>query len=163
MKNHILSLILITSIFSGCSKSQKESEEKFRAEINNLFHKNLSDCNTDVSAITDFNGKPEFWKICELNNESQIIQIESHKDSIFYQEIYFSKNGDLIYAKETENYMPNNSFNQMAWNCEFYARNGELISLISLGHGKTEDEEWDSDIIFEMYNKRIEEIKRIEK
>jgi len=49
----------------------------------------------------------------------------------------------------------------MSWNCEFYAENGELVALISLGHGKTEDEEWNPDVIFEMYKNRLTELKKI--
>ena len=77
--------------------------------------------------------------------------------------IYFEKNGELIYAKETQNYMPKNHFTQMAWNCEFYAKNGKLIAIMSLGHGKTEDEEWNPDVIFDMYKNRLTELKRIKK
>ena len=71
--------------------------------------------------------------------------------------------GELIYAKETQNYMPKNHFTQMAWNCEFYAKNGKLIAIMSLGHGKTEDEEWNPDVIFDMYKNRLTELKRIKK
>ncbi len=51
----------------------------------------------------------------------------------------------------------------MSWNCEFYTENGKLIALMSLGHGKTEDEKWNSDVIFEMYKNRLTELKRIKK
>ena len=51
----------------------------------------------------------------------------------------------------------------MDWNCEFYIKNGKLIGLISLGHGKTEDDEWNPEIIFQMYKKRIAELSEIKK
>ena len=59
--------------------------------------------------------------------------------------------------------MPKNEFTQMIWNCEFYMKKGKLISLMSLRHGKTEDDKWNPDIIFEMYKNRISEMKRMKK
>ena len=128
-----------------------------------IYDKNSSECSSGVDIVTDFNGKDEFWNICNLENGNRIIQIESHKANTFFQEIYFEKDGELIYALETEKYMPKNKFTQMIWSCEFYANNGKLISLISLGHGKTEDDEWNPEIIFDMYKNRISEIKKMER
>ncbi len=162
---HKLALILILIFnFLNCnSQAQREIEEKIRLEINTEFDKNISRCSLNVDAITDFNGKTEFWKICNLGNGSRIIQIESHYEDFYYQEIYFEKNGELIYAKEAEIYLPKNHYAQMTWNCEFYAKSGKLIALISLGHGKTEDEEWNPDVIFEMHKSRLIELVKIKK
>lgn len=163
MKNLLLTLIMLIGILNCNAQNQREKEEKIRSEINTRFYKNLSECNTGIDTVTDFNGKMEFWSICDLKNGNRIIKIESHKEDTFYQEIYFESNGDLIYAKETENYMPKNHFTQMVWNCEFYTKKGELISIMSLGHGKTENEEWNPEVIFEMYRKRLSEFKKIKK
>ncbi|WP_299114656.1 hypothetical protein [uncultured Winogradskyella sp.] len=145
------------------AQNQSSKEEKIRKEVNNEFDKNLSKCSMEVDVVTDFNGKREFWRVCNLKDNYRIIKIESHIKDTYYQEIYFEKKRDLIYAKETENYMPKNQFTQMAWNCEFYTKKGELITLISLGHGKTEDDEWNPEIIFEMYKSRLEELEKIKK
>ena len=51
----------------------------------------------------------EFWSICELKNGNRILEIKSHNGGVFYKEIYFESNGDLIYAKEIENFMPKKS------------------------------------------------------
>ena len=163
MKNVLLTFILTLGILSCNAQSQREKEEKIRSEINAEFDQNSSNCSGGIDAVSDFNKKTEFWSICNLKNGNRIIKIESHEKETYYQEIYFEKNGELVYAKETENYMPKNHFTQMSWNCEFYAKNGELIALISLGHGKTEDEEWNPDVIFEMYKNRLTELKRIKK
>ena len=163
MKNALLTLILAFGILGCNAQSQREKEEKIRSEINTEFDKNMAECYAGVDAVSDFNEKTEFWNVCELKNGNRIITIDSHKKDTYYQEIYFEKNGELIYAKETENYIPKNHFTQMAWNCEFYAKNGKLIALMSLGHGKTEDEEWNPDVVFEMYKKRLTELKQIKK
>lgn len=156
-------LILLIGFTSCNAQSQKENEEKLRLKINTELDKNISECSFEINAITNFNGNIEFWSICNLLNDNRIFKVEFYRKDTYYQEIYFENNGNLIYAKETENYIPKNHFTQMNWNCEFYVKNGKLVSLISLGHGKSEDEEWNPEIIFEMYNKRLLELKKIEK
>ena len=163
MKYAVLTLILTFVILGSNAQSQREKEEGIRSEINTEFHKNMTECYAGVDAVSDFNEKTEFWNVCELKNGNRIIRIDSHKKDTYYQEIYFEKIGELIYAKETENYMPKNHFTQMSWSCEFYAKNEKLIASISFGHGKTEDEEWSPDVIFEMYKKRLAELKQIKK
>lgn len=163
MKNLLQTLTIMMGILGCNAQTQGEREEEIRSEINADFDQNRSECYAEIDAVTDFNGKTEFWDICELENGNRIIKIESYKGDTFYQEIYFEKNGDLIYAKETEHYMPKNHFMQIAWNCEFYAKNGELIALMSLGHGKTENDEWDAEEIFEMYKNRMAELKKVKK
>ncbi len=163
MKNVLFILIMTFGILSCNAQNQREKEEKIRTEINAEFDKSVSECNAGIDSVTDFNGKNEFWNICDLKNNKRIITIESYKGNTYYQEIYFVKKGDLVYAKETENYMPKNHFTQMAWNCEFYVEKRELIALMSLGHGKTEDDNWNPEIIFEMYKNRITQLKKIKK
>lgn len=163
MKNILLVLIVIFGFLTCNAQSQLEKEEKIRSEINAEFNRNMSKCISGIDAVSDFNGKTELWYICDLENGNRIFKIESHKNNTYYQEIYFEKNGNLIYAKETENHMPKNHFTQIAWNCKFYAKNGKLISLISLGHGKTENANWNPDVIFEMYKSRLTELKKLKK
>tara|TARA_R110002074_G_C12267465_1_gene641823 strand:+ start:53 stop:544 length:492 start_codon:yes stop_codon:yes gene_type:complete len=163
MKHTLATILILFGVLSCYAQNQRYEEEKARSKVNSELDKNMTKCSPQIDAITDFNGKTEFWRICELQNGNRILKIESHKGTVYYQEIYFEKNGDLIYARETENYVPKNHFVQMAWNCEFYVENGKLISLMSLGHGKTEDEEWNPDIIFEMYKKRLTELENIKK
>jgi hypothetical protein len=161
MKNHLLAALILLLTLNGLGQNQAGQEEKIRSEINDDFQRNLDDCGDEVSAVTTFNEKTEFWKVCALKNGNRIIQIESYKHDTHFQELYFEKDGMLRYARETENYIPTNHFIQMAWNSEFYAENGALISLMSLGHGKTEDDAWNPEIIFEMHQNRLSELGRI--
>ncbi|WP_130736514.1 hypothetical protein [Flavobacterium sp. J27] len=163
MKKTLLTFIITFVFLSWNAQSQSEKEEKIRSKINSEFQENASNCNREINAITDVNGKTEFWSICNLEKGNRIITIESHEKETYFQEIYFEKNGKLIYAKETENYIPRNHFTQISWNCEFYTENGKLITLISLGHGKTENEEWNPEIIFDMYKNRLSELQQIKK
>ncbi|MFD0991620.1 hypothetical protein [Tenacibaculum geojense] len=161
MKKILLFLIFTLGTLSCNSQLKSKEEEKKRLEIDKEFNQNSVNCFEGVQTVSDFNDKKEFWNICELENGNRIITIESHEKEIFFQEIYFERNGELIYAKETENFMPKNHFAQMSWNCEFYIEKGKLISLISLGHGKTEDDNWNPEMIIKMYKTRLTELKRI--
>ena len=67
----------------------------------------------------------------------------------------------MIYAKEIGNYLPLNDFTQKFWNCEFYIKNRQIISIMSLGHGDTEDDGWDPESIIEMYDTRLIQLKEI--
>ncbi|WP_298312165.1 hypothetical protein [uncultured Aquimarina sp.] len=155
--------MILCSIIQGFAQNQQEAEQKLRDSIHTEFIKNYNNCSFySKNGVTNFNGKTEFWKICKLKNGNRIIEIESHEEATYFQEIYFEKKGKLIYARETQNYNPINSFEQMRWNCEFYIKNDKVITTMSLGHGKTENEEWDENAIMEMYSKRLNEIEKIQ-
>ncbi|VAX36670.1 hypothetical protein MNBD_UNCLBAC01-1444 [hydrothermal vent metagenome] len=140
-----------------------EKEEFYRKKINTEFEKEFSECRYSKNGISNLNGKAEFWKLCEFENGKQIMEIKSHKGVVYYEEIYYSKNGKLIYAEETENYMPKNSFTQMTWKCQFYIKKDSLYTLISLGMGKSEDENWNPDVILSMFKKRMKELDVLQK
>jgi hypothetical protein len=179
MKKILLTIIILISLTACESKksnsteknvaeseikvepTEREKEEKLRKQINAEYLTEISKCSQNINAVTDFNGKTELWRICETDNGKRIIQIESHEKTDFYEEVYFEKNGELIYAEESIKYMPLNSYILQTWTCQFYAKKGKLISLMSLGHGKTEDDEWNPEIIFKMYKKRIIELNKI--
>ena len=163
MKNKLIPFLIIFASLSCAAQTIQDKEKEIRLKINAEFNKIDTKCSNEVNAITQQNGKTEFWRICNLKNENRIIKIDFHEKDKYYQEIYFEKNGELRYAKETQNYVPKNYFTQMQWNCEFYAEKGELIALISLGHGKTESDEWEPESIFEMYKNRLTQLVKIKK
>ena len=113
--------------------------------------------------ISTLNGKKEIWKISSLDNGKQILEIESYQGDVYYREVYYSKNGILLYAIDSDRYIKNNSIQGNIWECEFFIKDGKFYSEISLGHGKTEMEDWDPNIIFSMYEKRKNELKILKK
>jgi hypothetical protein len=163
MKNVILIIILAYSINFSFAQTEKIQEDYFREKVNLELLKNYSECQpfSTKNGISEYNGKTEMWSICKLENGNRIFRIESYKNETFFQEIYFEQKGKLRYAKETENYNPKNGFAEMSWNCEFFLENEKLITNISLGHGKTEDENWEPESIIEMYKKRMSELKKM--
>ena len=156
-----LILILCINLFlsSACSQVKAQQEIDLRAQVKLNLEKAIQTCHQDISVVSDINNRTEFWHICELDSEQRMIKIEYYTDDILYQEIYFESENDLIYAKEAEQLMPENHFLHSIWNCEYYTENGEILSTISLGHGKTESEEWQAESIFELYQQRLKELK----
>ena len=134
-------------------QTNEEKERKFILEIYSQFKEEFSKCDQNIVAASDFNGK----------KGKKIIIINSQEDSLLFEEIYFEKNGELIYALESSMYMPINHFATSPWVCEFYFRGGKLLYYESLGHGKTETDEWEPESIFEMFKNRLAELKNISK
>ncbi|MGB5981681.1 MAG: hypothetical protein WBG46_06020 [Nonlabens sp.] len=155
--------LIFSSLILKAQVDDESKEEGFREEVRLELIENYSGCALfgTEKAISKLNGKIEIWSVCRLDNGNRFISIESYQDETFFQEIYFDKSGKLRYAKEIENYTPKNGFAQMKWNCEFFFQNEELKTLISLGHGKTESESWDPEVIVEMFKKRLSELEQL--
>jgi len=165
MKNLFAIVVLILTSNFILAQDHGFQEDYFREKVNLELMKNYSECQPfwTENGVSEFNGKTEIWSVCKLENGNRIIRIESYENEIFYQEVYFELNGKLRYAKETENYNPKNGFAEMKWNCEFFFENGKLMTNISLGHGKTEDENWNPESIIGMYKNRISEMNKMKK
>ncbi len=162
----MIKILLLAILLAGFSinLSANELEEKIKSEIDIDFKKNFEKCNFDPSlgTATNFNGKYEFWKTCELENGSSITIIESHKDEEYNKEIFFAKNGKLIYALEDINGVSINDFEKSTnyqWDCHYWINNEKIIDYISLGTGKTESNDWEPESILQIYKDRMFELK----
>ncbi len=145
-------------------ENRQTKEQKIIEKINKIFDRKLTKCiSMGGDFVTNLNGKDEFWKVCESENNTRIIIIESHKDSTHYQEIFFEIGGKLIYVKEDERGMPKNGGENPTWNwnCQYWISNDKIIKYISLGNGKTESNEWKPESIFNIYHNRISELEKV--
>ena len=86
----------------------------------------------------------ENWQRFEHKQLSRII-INYKVDSTDYTEEYYFRDGALIYASEKEiRYFPSLGPNEyVAWSGSFYFSKQKLIDHVTLGHGKSESEDWD--------------------
>ena len=162
MKKNISILILLLATEFSFSQNDAFQDDYFREKVRLELADNFSKCqhfNAD-KGVAGINGKNEFWSVCTLQNGNKFITIESYQDEIFFQEFYFIQSGKLRYAKETANYTPKNGFAQMRWNCEFFFENGELKTHTSLGHGKTETDDWSPNSIYKIYKNDCKNLKK---
>ena len=140
-------------------------EERIRKETRVLYDAADAQCPEQFKYGSNLNATQEFWTVCNLGGGDRIIKIEWYKheslNSFTFREIYFEKAGDLIYAKESEDFYMKNQLEAKSWNCEFFTQNGDLLTTMSLGHGKTEMEDWDPEVIFEMYQGRLTELEKL--
>ncbi len=67
----------------------------------------------------------------------------SHKSDTI-QQMFYLKNGGLIYANETitSYFTENGKTDSIIWKGDFYFENAKLIDHVTLGHGKSEIETW---------------------
>lgn len=138
-----------------------DKEEKIKATTRLLLQEGLQLYDHTPTIFRNHNRKTESWRILKLKNNDRIVIIDSYKAPVFYQEIYFEQNGNLVYAKEIERHMPLNQKAQISWHCEFFIENGKIITYESLGHGKTENEDWKPESIFDLYTSRLKDLSSI--
>jgi len=111
---------------------------------------------------THFTSNGNNWTICENDTKTRTIKITyTRKDKdAEYTELYLIQNAVLTYAFEQEVGIKN----EWIWNAKYRITDGKYIDLLSsLGHGKTEDDNWDPASILGMYKKRMLELKKIKK
>ena len=86
----------------------------------------------------------ENWQHFDNKQFSRII-INHAIDSIRYSEKYYFKNGSLIYAYESEIWDSPfwGQIEYSIWSGDFYFSKGKLIDHVTLGHGKSELDDWD--------------------
>jgi len=99
----------------------------------------------------------EYWKVHELDKHTSAWSISKQSDGMHYIEIYIIKNSELIYAFEEIQYHPFGSDESSIWRCEYFIFDERVFDYVSLGHGKTEEDDWDSDyIIIKFKNREVE-------
>ena len=123
----------------------------------------FEECQKSSSANkTNFTSNDNNWTICENDTETKIIKITYTKidKDVEYTELYLIQNGVLSSAFEQEVGIKN----EWIWNAKYRIINGKYADVLSsLGHGKTEDGNWDPSSILGMYKKRMLELKNIKK
>ena len=90
----------------------------------------------------------EQWRVFDNKEFSRIIiqyTTDSAGQSVAYTEKYYLKNGSLIYAFESEVFFPTgeNISEGTTWAGDFYFSKGKLIDHVTLGHGRSELDDWD--------------------
>lgn len=136
-------------------------DEYEKTRIQALRHALAEIEHNDVDAVTDFEGKTEFWSFAKLNEHVVSFEVWSYQDDNLISEYYLVENGNLIFAFERQLFMPLNHTLQMMWNCAYYLSDEKVFYHISLGHGKTEDDDWQPEVIVDQYNNRVQQQEHI--
>lgn len=135
-----------------------QSKEKIKSNIDSVVesisvNKNLRKINFRIQALK----KVLHYITYTYQSKNGItVKIErqfSHKNDTINQ-IFYLKDGQMIYATET--IISHYGKDSIVWNGGFYFSKGKLIDFITLGHGKSETENWDpqADITNAFYEAR---------
>ncbi|MEM5564684.1 hypothetical protein WNY78_06195 [Psychroserpens sp. AS72] len=162
MKNLILIIISLFSLSFSFAQEDDFQDDYFREKVNLEFNDNYSKCylSETKKAVSESNGKMEFWSICNLDNKNRIIRIESYDNAVLYQEVYFELNGKLRYSNATEYYIPKKGFSEMTLTYDFYFENEKLVAI---SFGNVNSENFDSSRIIGIYKNRISELEKMKK
>ncbi|MCF6191406.1 MAG: hypothetical protein L3J51_13105 [Cocleimonas sp.] len=97
------------------------------------------------------------WELCQSSEKVRIIHIAYSKKDTEYMELYYVENGKLTHAIESESGM-----NDGYWDVKYQIKDEKQVRIVSsLGHGKTEDDNWKPESILGMYKKRMQELNKI--
>ena len=122
--------------------------------------KQIEYCESKKSKHKMFKLNNAQWDICQAKKQTKIITINYKKEEMKYTESYVLRHGKLVYAFEQQ--MDDREGYEWIWNCRYAIvdeKEAEVIS--SLGHGKTEDDNWNPNEIIGMYKKRMEQMRRL--
>ena len=136
----------------ACFAQETEAKEKLRIQA---IHQELSEKESkSFYAITNFDAPTEYWFSTDLSDEIQSMRITYYQNPHHYEEHYITENGKLIYAFESKLFVPYNHELQQMWNCAYYIKDQSVFDYISLGHGKTEKDDWDPQEIDTQFQRR---------
>jgi len=129
-----------------CFSQQKKTDSAYINEIVRAID-NIGKVNSKSFTKDKIVGKKKFienWQHFDNHNLSRIV-IDYTIDSTAYSEKYYFKDGSLIYAYESIIlFYPDLGIDQgTMWAGDFYFSKGKLIDHVTLGHGKSEKDDWD--------------------
>jgi len=128
---------------------QKQSSAKSKLEtVSKLVRDELDRCSKTKTKIAKSN---ETWLYCKKSNQTEIIIYTRTNNAERFREIYFIEYGKLTYAFEeilSDFINPNNN---VTWNCQYGIENDTIYDYVSLGHGETENDEWNPESILDQW------------
>lgn len=129
-----------------------QNTKAFNDSIQNIVHNELVLINssftpTDENYINiNLNENKEVITIYKIDYKTNIYLIYNYKKQTPISFIFYETNKKLRYAKEVEADSYISCLSTTLWQCEYYFNNDRLIYYESLGHGKSEDENWNPDL-----------------
>lgn len=160
---HLLFLIFVSYSVGVISQLKNSDKEEIRFEVQEFLETcSLLEYNRpnkfkesyDRKLYNDCTiGEPHF---SEVFNKT-IFKVESRDSSSFRQDLFYFKESKktVIYARETEFHFYKND--TLTWKCEYFFKDGKLVDWVSLGHGKTESEDWDIDEIYTKFKDYLDQ------
>lgn len=168
----MLSFVLLLSRATICmgqpGHQNRLQGQAYRDSVVRVINEQVALLNADnpspADVITTSYGHNEYWIIRDTGSGKDslsCIKVWFYTAPNLQTEVYLAKNGELIYALQSIDYMPLGASLQSRWNCKIYLQAGRMVDMTSLGHGKTEDPEWDASALIEDYHKRKKQLEHL--
>ena len=113
----------------------------------------------DFVGKTELSGRAVEEKVSySMNgNQPEILAVGYRDGNIDHEEVFYFKNGSLIYSTERET--PADGAGA-AWSGNFYFQNEKLLDFSTNGHGKSELDDWDPEAeVLRMSRKRMKQLR----
>lgn len=133
----------------GIVFSQSKTEE---LEINRIDHY-VEKINKDTRVRQfkfDVKGKNATIHYSYYKKNNEFVRIsrewdEQRENYIYsYSDDFVIENGKKVYASQNETWKLKTDFENLSgWYCQFYIKNNVVFHMPSMGHGKTELDDWD--------------------
>jgi len=163
-------LLLLSILFFGISLAQSKSDllevEKINKYSESIDHDpNVVEYKFQVSN----KGKNVYYKY--LKKQKKIVRIsrewnESIDNYLYtYTDYFLLRNGEKIYASQSIVSKNKSDPEDIGgWSVQFWINKNKILHITSLGHGKTEDEDWDFEKeLKENFNYMLEKVRKNEK
>lgn len=168
MKSKIFFLLMI--FYFGIAVSQTK-EDLVEVEKINQYSELIDKESNSKEFDFEIKGKNKIinYKYWKKGNDIVKISREWRENNGNYQETYTDyfllKDGKRIYASQSIiNRHKANTDEVYGWSCLFWIKNNRVFHLTSLGHGKTEADEWDYEKeLQENFDYMMKQVQKIEK
>ncbi|MEO0469986.1 MAG: hypothetical protein AAF206_10235 [Bacteroidota bacterium] len=134
-----------------------EMAEDYADTLSALFYGLKDRC--DTMPLTTVVGDVA-WKICQFENQREIVFIHFFHDGVTYREEYCLWDGQLVEAIEGEERFYGTA-DRSEWSCWYHIKGNHIVNYASFGTGKTETDSWEPSSILEQWTLRKAEYNRL--
>ena len=136
-----IAIALVTTVSLGQDLEKRKAA--IDTEVQRISESKLREVSFSIVALKKVKHNISYRYLEDRTGYVKISRQFSRKNDTTQQSFYL-KNGELIYATETiiSYYTENHQTDSITWSGDFYFSRGKLIHHITLGHGKSESENW---------------------
>jgi hypothetical protein len=97
-------------------------------------------------------------KCCIFFLKVEVLKVNFQDGILFFEEEFFIRNGEPVFAYEKETATKDGEVIH-EWSGEYYFEDGKIFDIETLGHGKSETDDWEPEKeIPKLYRKRIKQL-----
>lgn len=162
--------LFLSIFFFGCVFSQTKNDE-LEVEKINQYSETIDKDKGAIEHQFQLKGKTKIVNYKYWKKQNEIVKIsrewsEMQNNYVYtYTDYFVLKNEERVFANQSIVFK--NKFDAEdvgGWSVNFWISKNKVIHMTSLGHGKTEDENWDFEKeIKENFNYMIEKVRKKEK